>query len=165
MRFEVSRIQPRQWVFLALAAVVLGWLLYSYLKKTFPRLGEASFDPRNAMGVVHDILNRRLIPAPDGSVVLPSGMLVGQRLGRAYVTEKSQGLVLIFFPTWRDLDGPVRGGFLYCSRPLTLRDKDPRFYGGEAILGRSHESDDAIPLDKPIGQNWYHAYFRSDYIR
>ena len=93
---------------------MLGWFHFS-------RLHEIPFSTRTAARVARAVVSGGIYEDRRGVYRLPPGWGGLTVDGNAYVTRKSDGLVLIMFPTWRGKGGECVG-YLYSSRPITERD-------------------------------------------
>lgn len=143
-------------------------ILFPYSSKS----SELTFQQTQFSAVAQEVQQGLLKPDAQGAVTLPKDLASVTSNGKVYVTHRSGGLLLIYFPTWwgRNWVNHVVNyrGYVYCSRPLTSADKtsiladcDSVNLNGPSIEAYRRKSG-SWPvvwskwyLDSSIRPNWY----------
>ncbi len=153
---------------LLISALVHYVILFPYsVKSTKLPFQQAQFSL-----ITQQVRQGVLKPDAQGTVTLPSDLAAATINGKVYVTHASNGLLIVFFPTWWGQNWYGRRidytGYVYCSRPLAPTDKNSLWTTGDTISlnGPSIDAYRKPPkawsvieanwyFDKGINPHWY----------
>ncbi len=140
------------------AALIVFWPL---LRILYEEIHEVRYDRRLCTQIVADIKTGKLVPNSSGVVQLPPDLAPATVDGRAYVTRRPAGKILVLFVAWQGKSANMRG-YLYSSHPLTSRDLLKDYYSRDNIVVASPCVGTVINVDlvveKWLYPNWYRVY-------
>jgi hypothetical protein len=152
-------------VIAAVAVLACFFILRSPLLDLWSMMRRVPFKQAECERIVRLIETGRLVPDPEGQVVLPTGMSSATIRGRVYVTRKSRERLYVLFPMWKDKGADLEG-YLYSSQRLTSSDVETRPGGSDLkivtvtgpISGHfARRGIGPIPytVTRGVGPHWY----------
>jgi hypothetical protein len=111
--------------------------------------------------IVQQVIDGSLKPNRDGVITVPKEFDEITTNNEAYFEQKSDGRVLILFPTWRGRGDDLEG-YLYCSGELLETDYYAIDWGeGGAQRHFTVAGRDMLTVE-PLTPNWYKVVRRLD---